>query len=312
MSRPIHQLFTVLSFGVFAVNAHAAEVPQVVTDIPATDSLVSMVMGDLGKPQLLLEAGSNPHDYALKPSKAAALNKADIIFWTSAELTPWLPRAITSLAPKASTVELISSPHTRILAFRESNHFSEHSEQAESAHAHKGSDPHAWLDPVNAGYWVLNIANALGEQDPENRSTYLRNAELAAVKLQELTEQISNNLHSVKTKPFIVFHDSYHYFEERFDIHAVASISLSDASQPSIRQIKKLRSTLSLYPGVCVFSEPQFSDRLIKTITRGQQVDIAELDPLGIQLSPGMDLYRSLLLNLSMNLKNCLAGSQYD
>jgi zinc transport system substrate-binding protein len=52
-------------FGTVSVLALAgtakAEVPAVVADIPPVHSLVAMVMGDLGTPDLLVQPGASPH-----------------------------------------------------------------------------------------------------------------------------------------------------------------------------------------------------------------------------------------------------------
>ncbi|MEC8041367.1 MAG: zinc ABC transporter substrate-binding protein [Pseudomonadota bacterium] len=67
-----------------------ADVPRVVTDIAPVHALVAQVMGDLGAPDLLVDPGSSPHSYAMRPSQARALEKADLVFWIGEPLTPWL------------------------------------------------------------------------------------------------------------------------------------------------------------------------------------------------------------------------------
>ncbi|MDD8023196.1 MAG: zinc ABC transporter substrate-binding protein, partial [Paracoccaceae bacterium] len=60
-----------LSLPILLLSAPAmAAVPQVVTDIPAVQSLVAQVMGDLGTPAVLLDKGANAHSYQLRPSQA--------------------------------------------------------------------------------------------------------------------------------------------------------------------------------------------------------------------------------------------------
>ena len=56
-----------------------AETPQVATDIAPIHSLVAMVMGDLGTPDLIVTPGASPHTYALRPSQARALQNADLV-----------------------------------------------------------------------------------------------------------------------------------------------------------------------------------------------------------------------------------------
>jgi zinc transport system substrate-binding protein len=89
-----------------------ADAPRVVTDIPAVHSLVAQVMGDRGEPVLLTERGADPHSMQLRPSQAAALAEADLIFWIGPEMTPWLDRAMAGMELKAHVIGLLSAEGT--------------------------------------------------------------------------------------------------------------------------------------------------------------------------------------------------------
>ena len=87
-----------ISVGIAALwtTTALAEVPQVVTDIPAVHSLVAQVMGDLGAPVVLVSGSADAHSYQLRPSQARALANADLVFWIGPEMTPWLERALAA------------------------------------------------------------------------------------------------------------------------------------------------------------------------------------------------------------------------
>ncbi|ASJ70542.1 High-affinity zinc uptake system protein ZnuA [Granulosicoccus antarcticus IMCC3135] len=278
--------------------------PAVVTDVPSTHSLVTMVMGT--SPQLLLRAGATPHDYSMRPSEAASLGKADVVFWVSSGLSPWLPKAIKSLAPDIRSVELLETTGTVRLALRESATFDD------DEHHHHDTDglpdPHAWLNPANAQLWLQIIADTLSELDPEQSAFYQSNALEGIKKLEALDVKIVDQLSSVKDKPFIVFHDSYHYLEDYYDLPATATISLGDGTRPGIRQINALRAVLKEHPDTCIFSEPQFSERLVDTVIEGSHAKRGVLDPLGATLTPGPDLYAELLQNIAQTLHDCLSA----
>ncbi len=291
----------------------ALAAPVVVTDVATTHSLVAMVMGAHkgsstdtgGQPELLLRAGASPHDYAMRPSEAAALGKADVVFWVSAGLTPWLPKAMSSLAPAIRSVELLETPGTLQLKRRESPLFDVDEHDHEDAEGL--FDPHAWLSPANARNWLQVIAETLSDIDPQQSELYQANARYAMEELNTLDASIARELSSVKGKPFIVFHDSYHYFEEHYQLPATATISLVDGTLPGIRQIHALRTVLKEHPDACIFSEPQFSARLVNTITQGLDAKRGVLDPLGAALTPGPALYGELLQNLADALLDCLS-----
>ena len=300
-------LFLALAVSSFGSEQAQAQTPFVVTDIPPIHSLVSQVMGDTGLPYLLLNAGASPHDYSLRPSDASKLAEANLIVYTSSTLTPWLSRVLSSLAAETQAIELISTRNTVTLPLRENHLFTSDSH----AHSHNNQatetnvDPHAWLDPQNARQWIDTIATHLATLDPDNAARYQENAKAAMARIGSLTTHIERQLSALKQQPFIVFHDSYHYFESRFDFHAKAAISLGDASQPTISRMNQLRTELKTYSGACVFSEPQFNTRIINTVVDGMDVKLSVLDPLGAQLEPGPMLYETLLGEMANAFVEC-------
>ncbi|NDK34991.1 zinc ABC transporter substrate-binding protein [Rhodovulum sulfidophilum] len=327
-------------------TAANAEVPSVVADIPPVHSLVSIVMGDLGTPGLLVQPGASPHGYSLRPSEAEALDDADAVFWVGEALEPWLEGPLDALAADAHVVELMETDGTTELKFRENATFEPHShdhghEHAEEDHDHEhavaghdhdhehaedhdhdheehdhdhdheghhhhGHDPHAWLDPENAKVWLGAIAAELSELDPENAATYAANAKAGQAELDGLIGEISAELAPVRGKHFIVFHDAYHYFENRFDFPASGSITLSDASAPSPARIEEIQNKVRELDVTCAFSEPQFNPKLVATVFRGTDAKAGVMDPLGADLAIGADLYPHLLRNLSSSLTDCL------
>ncbi|SMP01678.1 zinc ABC transporter substrate-binding protein [Shimia sagamensis] len=124
----------------FVALSAQADVPKVVTDIAPIQALVAKVMEGVGTSKQLLPANVSPHDYAMRPSEARALQNADLVIWVGAELTPTLEDSIESLAGKAQALELLHLNGTRELEFRESETFIEMSLGGEDAHDHGGHD----------------------------------------------------------------------------------------------------------------------------------------------------------------------------
>ena len=136
-------------FGTVSVLALAgtaeAEVPAVVADIPPVHSLVAMVMGDLGTPDLLVQPGASPHGYSLRPSEARALDRARAVFWIGESLTPWLESAVGALAGDARLVELMDVEGTTRLGFRDGATFEAH-DHDHAGHGHDDGQGHAGHD----------------------------------------------------------------------------------------------------------------------------------------------------------------------
>ena len=90
-----------------------AEVPRVVADTAVTGSLVQLVMGDLGQPEVLLAAGGDPHHYQLRPSQAGSLQDAGLLVWVGPEMSPWLDRPAAALTAKGDALALLAAPGTQ-------------------------------------------------------------------------------------------------------------------------------------------------------------------------------------------------------
>jgi len=286
-----------------AASAARAEPPRVVADVPPVHGLLARVMQGVGAPTLLLPADASPHGYAMRPSEAARLAAADIVFWTGPALTPWLGRAIGSLAPDARSVVLLDVPGTHLLGFRERALF-----DGDDHEPHEGApiDPHAWLDPENAKVWTAAIAEILAQTDPANANAYRRNAAGAAAEIDAMAGEITARLAPIRGRPYLVLHDAYGYFERRFAIPATGAIAPGDASRPGAARLAALRARIKALPGVCVFSEPRIQARVIRTVTEGTRARIAMLDPLGSGLEPGPGHYGALMEGLATALAGCL------
>lgn len=291
-------------------SAAMAEVPSVAVDIPPVHSLVSIVMEGIGAPDLIMQAGASPHGYSLRPSEAAALQRANLVFWISEDLTPWLEGPIKVLASDAKSVELLETEGTTELEFRDGATFEanddDDEQEHEEDHAHHGHDPHAWLDPENARVWLDVIASDLAAIDPEHADAYAANAAAGKADLDNLINEINMQLDGFHSRNFIVFHDAYQYFENRFNIFAAGSIMLGDASDPSPARIAEVRKKVKKLGVSCAFSEPHFNPGLMETVFRGTNAKTGMLDPLGADLELGPDLYPQLLRNMANNLIACL------
>ena len=196
--------------------------------------------------------------------------------------------------------------------FDEHNH-EKHAKKKHDDHGHEDHgqgefDPHVWLDPVNAKAIVHEIEEALVKADPEHASTYEANAQKMMDKLDSLVVELRADLEPVHDKGFIVFHDAYQYFEQRFDVAAIGSITVSPEVMPGAERVIELRKKISDLSATCVFSEPQFEPKLVETLVEGTGARTGVLDPLGASLTKGPDLYFQLLRNMASSLKKCLSG----
>ncbi|MEL7467381.1 MAG: zinc ABC transporter substrate-binding protein [Pseudomonadota bacterium] len=180
-------------------------------------------------------------------------------------------------------------------------------DQHDHGHQNNSTEVHAWLDPENAKTWLDAIASLLSELDPENRIAYEANALMTKQRIDEAASTLRSVLDPLRQKRFIVLHDAYHYFESRFGVQSVTAILPNDGAAASAGHVRSISRLLAEGDVSCVFVEPQMPAALAETLSEEHGVQTGTLDPLGDMLERGPGLYRQLLLNLGLGLRDCLS-----
>ena len=126
-------------------------------------------------------------------------------------------------------------------------------------------------------------------------------------KLDGLVDETDAELEPVKGRGYVVFHDAYQYFENRFGVSAVGSITVSPEVLPGAERVSELQEKVRELGATCVFSEPQFEPKLVATVTENTNAGTGVLDPLGTSIKDGPELYFTLIRTMAKSLKDCLA-----
>lgn len=322
-----------------AITPAHADVPRVMTDLPAVHALVAQVMGDLGQPALLLDKGANGHSFQLRPSQATGLQEADLVVWIGPEMTPWLDRALDGISG-AQQLRLLAAEGTYRQDFGatgdhdhgEDGHDEAHAEDGHDAHgaeghddhtdakaeegqdahgheghSHAGLDPHAWLDPANAAHWLGLIAADLSALDPENAAIYAANAAAAKDGIARLDAEIAATLAPVKGHPIVVFHQAYGYFASHYGLTIAASIAMGDAAAPGAKHVAEVQEILGKGP-TCLHPEANHDAKLAVELAAATGAKLGgALDPEGSAFDPGPTVYADLMRGMAKTLADCAA-----
>lgn len=327
----IHPAAPALALTTALAGTPALAAPDVVASIKPVHSLVSAVMDGVGTPVLLVEGAASPHGYDLRPSKAAALQDADLVFWVGPDMETFLDGTVATLAADATDVALMAIDGVTLLDVREGGAFEEHDDDhghGDHGHGDHGHDDHGhddheaaghgdddgqvhdahvWLDTQNAALFVGAIERALSAADPDNAQTYARNAAATLDRLSSLEADITGRLASFEETGFIVFHDAYQYFENRFGLRSAGSITVNPEIMPGPERLRDIQTRIEELGATCVFAEPQFEPKLIDVVIEGTEARGGVLDPLGAALADGPDLYFALLDAMATSFETCLA-----
>ena len=313
----MNKLFTIITLLFISNTAvFASETKGVITTIQPINALVNAVIGNTGGSTLLIPSEVSPHEFKLKPSDVKTLQDGNIIFYISNHLESSITKVFKNLPKNIKIVNLMEETGINHLAIRDNeawerhDHHDDHDKHAKKDDDHddheKEDDVHIWLDPDNAIKIIQKVNKELSLLFPENSQIYNKNATNITNKITELKSELKEELLSIKDKPYIVFHDAYQYFEKVFGLNAVGSIALEDDVATSPKQISYIRNKIIKSNVSCVFQEPQFDNKLVKTVVEGTDAKIGTLDPLGVDIANKKDFYLQLLRNMSKSLKECL------
>ena len=337
-------IFFGLSFLLLSFNSHADVKTdiKVVTTIKPLHSLISRIMETRGEPQLIIEGTNNPHTFVFKPSHAKMIEEADIIFWIGEDLEAFMEKPLDSLAEKAQVISFMELSSIEKLKFREKNIFDDHDSHEDEheghededdhghkdddhdddhdghedeheghdddhkdahAHAHGEFDPHIWLDPENAKEMVKIIRDELIKIDPEGQRQYSVNTAGATLELDNLINSVEKELS--KDISYIVFHDAYQYFENRFGVIPAGALTLNPDVLPGAKQIADIQDVINDKGIKCIFSEPQYNPKIIETLGNDMNVSTGIIDPLGAFIDAGPTMYVELINGIANSIKEC-------
>jgi zinc transport system substrate-binding protein len=275
----------------------AVAAPKVLASILPIQSLAAGVMAGVGQPRLLVRGPASPHAYAMRPSDARALAAADLIFWIGPELENFLIKPLSALARRARIIQLSKLPDVRRQA-------------RTAAHGHGGEDPHIWLDPDNAAVIVRQMSRSLRELDGENSAIYRANSAALLRRLNGLSKRIESQLGDVKDRPFVVLHDAYRHFGQRFGLSQAGALSLNAELPVGAKGLSAIKRMIAANNVVCVFGEARAAPASLNIAAEGTSARTGRLGALGLDIAPGPEAYFQLLTGLAGEFRRCLGGRQ--
>ena len=173
----------------------------------------------------LLSPGADPHGYEPRPSDAASIAEAALVFKSGGEVDEWLDELVDNAGGDAEVVDLIDS--------------------VETIEGDGETDPHWWQDPRNARARRRRDPRRAGRRPtptaarPTSGTRPPTRASCAGSTAR--SPPASTEVPAAKRK-LVTTHDSLGYFADRYGVEVVGSVipSLSTQAQPSAGDIAEL------------------------------------------------------------------------
>lgn len=278
-------------------QAHAStEAFSVAVTIKPVHSLVAGVMRGVAEPALIMATSASPHHYSLRPSERRALASASLIFWIGPELETFMPRILGSVDASSRNIALIDAEGLLRLPARTAHHH---------AGAESQTDPHIWLSPQNAHVMVDAIASELSRMDASHAHIYDGNRKRLHQQIRESDARAGRML-AGRTSAFLSYHDAYQYFEHSYDLNNAGFVSSGDEISPSAKYVHELRNKMRKQHIHCLFYEAPGRPALVDTLTHGLEVDVSELDAMGVRTEAGENAWFDIINRLADTYDACL------
>jgi manganese/iron transport system substrate-binding protein len=248
--------------------------------------LVRQVGGDRVTVSTLIPNGSDPHTYEPPPSQIAKLSQAKLVVMNGLDLEAGLEKVIhENVSSSATVLELAAG-----LPTLEDN-------------------PHLWLDVQNGMTYVERIRDALVSIDPANADIYGTNADTYLAELRTLDQEVAAAVESIppENRKLVTFHDAYPYLAQRYGLQIVGFVVESPGKEPSAKEVVDLTQAIEDEGVPAVFTEPQFSARVLELAADDAGVEVCTL--YSDAFSDDVQSYVDLMGFNARELARCLGGT---
>lgn len=273
--------------------ASAAEAkPLVLSSLKPLTLIAQEITGSAAEVDTLLPATASHHNYPLKMSDHARLQKADVILWVGPELESFLQKPLANL------------PSAKILAAYELAGMNWPVESLEAHEHHHEHDPHLWLDPRNAIIVAQALTAKLAQVDAANAAQYRANLAIFVAKITKLDQKLQVSLKPVVGVGFAVYHEGFGHFVGRYGLKQLDYVAFTPEQKPGAKHLHQLRETLAK-EGKCLFLEPYNDMQSARELAQSLHLKLGTLDALGAQ---GAATYVELLEQMAGAFSACLAN----
>lgn len=300
------------------LGATAVANADVLTTVKPLGFIANAITDGVTETKVLLPTSASPHDYSLKPSDVEQLQSAQLVVWIGEEMETFLEKSIEKL-PKEKVLTLEDVPAIKELVEHSGEEKEEHHEHKHGhshnhthhAHSHDGHNHdegwHIWLSPQASEHIAEQIAERLSQQLPEQKAKIAENLANFKTTLATKNSEIAKQLAPVKSKGYYTFHDAYGYFEDAYGLKSLGSFTINPTVAPGAKTLNAIKKSIAQKKAQCLFAEPQFTPKVIESLSKGTSAKVGQLDPLGAKIDLSKNAYPEFLQSLADQFGVCLA-----
>ena len=271
---------------------------NIVTTFYPVYEFTKQVAGDTANVELLIGAGTEPHEYEPSAKAVAKIQDADAFVYENENMETWVPKLLESLdAKKVKTIKATGD----MLLLPGSEEEEDH-DHGEEGHHHE-YDPHVWLSPARAIKLVEHIRDSLSADYPDKKATFEQNAAAYIEKLQALDKAYTEGLSSAKQKSFVTQHAAFRYLALDYGLNQVSISGLSPDAEPSASRLAELTEYIKKNKISYIYFEENASQALANTLSKETGVKLDVLNPLESLTEEDMKAGENYVSVMEKNLK---------
>ncbi len=284
------------------------EKPKILSTIRPIQALVLVIGNNLVESSQLIPDSASPHSYSFRPSDIQRIKGADAIFRIDEHFEALLNKAFKNIPKDTPIIALAENNDIHLLdVVGKHNHNANNDFHKQYDENHGNKDLHIWLSPQNMLIMAKTIAKTLSEIDPRNSLMYQSNLDQFTARLIKTTQNIETELASIKTQPYVVFHNSWQYFLQQFKLQKPTIVGFHEELSAGIKSIKATRNEIVSKNIHCVFSDASIKAVRVDVLIEGLNVKTENIDILGLGLPLDKNSSINLLKDMGQKINNCLS-----
>lgn len=256
---------------------------QVMTTFYPMYEFTKQVVGNKGEVELLIPAGTEPHDFEPSAKDLAKVSDADVFVYNSPELETWTDNLTDTIDTKKTEI-IQASKNITLMDGAEHDHEEAHDDHDAKEHEEDGHDhdldPHVWLDPVLAIKEVETIRDQLSKKYPEDQATFEKNAASYIDELKTLDEDYQAGFKAAKNKTFVTQHAAFGYLAKQYGLTQEAIAGISPDQEPSPSRLSELKHYVDDHQVKVIYFEENASSKVAETLSKETGVKLKVLNPL--------------------------------
>ncbi|MGT2847289.1 zinc ABC transporter substrate-binding protein AdcA [Streptococcus massiliensis] len=248
---------------------------HLVTTFYPVYEFTKQVAGDTANVDLLIGAGTEPHDYEPSAKAVAKIQEADAFVYENENMETWAPNVVKNLKNKKTKV-IKATENMLLLPGGEEEEDHDHGSEGH----HHAYDPHVWLSPQRAIKMVENIRDSLSKDFPKQKKTFEKNAAAYIKKLEKLDKLYADSLKDAKQKNFVTQHTAFAYLALDYGLKQVSISGLSPENEPSAARLAELTKYIKDNQIKYIYFEENASKKVADTLAKETGVQLDVLNPL--------------------------------